>query len=78
MTNDNAPFEIYATSTNTSVTDDAHFSLPANTPNLTEKVVVMRSGNCSFSVKCQHAAQFGAYRFLIYEWVTRVHRPCIR
>ncbi|KAF9650862.1 subtilisin-like protease [Thelephora ganbajun] len=66
LTNRTTSFEIYATSTNTSSTDDACEPLPKDTPDLFNKVVIIRRGTCTFVLKCEHAAQFGAKPFLIY------------
>lgn len=62
------PFEIYATSTDTSSTNDACEPLPQDTPDLTSKVVVIRRGTCTFATKFGNAAKFGAKLFLLYKW----------
>ena len=73
LTNVTTPFEIYATSTNTSTVDDACDPLPENTPDLTDKVVVIRRGSCAFTTKCENAAKFGAKLIFIYKLVFAAH-----
>jgi len=73
LINETAPFEIYATSTNTSSTDDACEPLPEDTPDLTGKVVIIHRGTCAFVEKFEHAAKFGASLFLVYKWVSAVY-----
>ena len=67
--NDSTPLEMYATSSNTSVVGDACDPLPDTTPDLSNKVVVIRRGVCPFAQKCQNAEKFGAKLFLFYKWV---------
>lgn len=68
---------IYATSTNTSVTDDACNPLPSSTPNLANYVVIIRRGTCTFVSKLQNAAAFGAKYFLIYNNVEGAVDPSV-
>ncbi|TFK66528.1 subtilisin-like protease [Pluteus cervinus] len=57
---------IYATSTNTSVADDACDPLPDDTPDLSKYVVVVRRGSCTFGQKLDNLASKGANMTLIY------------
>ncbi|QRW07894.1 pyrolysin [Ceratobasidium sp. AG-Ba] len=62
---------IYATSTNTSIVDDACDPLPSSTPNLANYLVVMRRGTCDNTQKLANAAAFGAKISLIYDNLDR-------
>lgn len=57
---------IYATSTNTSITDDACSPLPSDTPDLSGYVVILHRGTCAFTQKLANAAAKGGKTFLIY------------
>ena len=76
--NDPTPLEMYATSTNTSVVGDACDALPDTTPDLSNKVVVIRRGVCTFFQKTQNAEKFGAKLFLFYKWVLLLRTLCVR
>lgn len=56
---------IYATSTDTSVPDDACNPLPDSTPDLGNYVVLIRRGTCTFLTKLANAAAKGAKYALI-------------
>ncbi|QRV93660.1 pyrolysin [Ceratobasidium sp. AG-Ba] len=58
---------LYATSSDTTVADDACNPLPATTPDLTNKLVIIRRGTCTFVSKLDNAAKFGAKYFLVYD-----------
>jgi hypothetical protein len=61
---------MYATSTDTSVVDDACDPLPNTTPDLSSMLVVIRySTVCAPIEQFQNAAKFGAQHFLLYRWV---------
>ena len=45
---------------------DACTALPANTPDLSKGIALIRRGSCQFAVKQANAAQFGAKRILFY------------
>ncbi|KAK0225536.1 pyrolysin [Armillaria fumosa] len=57
---------IYATSTDTSITDDACSPLPSDTPDLSGYVVILHRGTCAFTQKLDNAAAKGGKIFLIY------------
>ncbi|GEM09984.1 subtilisin-like protease [Rhodotorula toruloides] len=57
---------LYFTSTNTSVTNDACNPLPASTPDLSNRVVVVQRGTCGFTVKQQNVAAAGGKILLLY------------
>ncbi|CAE6497433.1 unnamed protein product [Rhizoctonia solani] len=58
---------IYATSQDPSVPDDACNPLPESTPDLSNYVVLIRRGTCTFAIKTANAATKGAKYFLIYD-----------
>jgi len=64
----NLPTElpIIPLSLDTSAPADGCSSLPANTPDLSKGIVLIRRGSCTFATKQANAAQFGAKRILIY------------
>ncbi|KZT21765.1 subtilisin-like protease [Neolentinus lepideus HHB14362 ss-1] len=64
--NISSPRPIYATSTDTTVADDACSPLPDDTPDLSDYLVVIRRGTCTFVTKLANAAAKGANAFLVY------------
>lgn len=60
-------YPIYATTTDLTKADDACDPLPASTPDLSDKVVLIRRGSCTFAQKLDNAAAKGAKVFLIYK-----------
>ncbi|QRW22547.1 pyrolysin [Rhizoctonia solani] len=62
-----AGLALYATSSDTTVADDACNPLPATTPDLSNRLVIIRRGTCTFVSKLDNAAKFGAKYFLIYD-----------
>lgn len=50
---------IYFTSTDPNVPNDACSPLPASTPNLSDKVVIVRRGTCDFTVKLANVGKAG-------------------
>ncbi|KAI3609470.1 hypothetical protein WG66_001257 [Moniliophthora roreri] len=58
---------VWATSNDTTITDDACNPLPASTPNLTDYIALIRRGNCTFVQKATNAFAKGAQTILIYE-----------
>ncbi|EKM75550.1 hypothetical protein AGABI1DRAFT_79685 [Agaricus bisporus var. burnettii JB137-S8] len=63
----NTTLPIFATSNSTTVVDDACAPLPNSTPDLSDKVVVIRRGTCTFVEKLTNAAEKGAQVVLIYD-----------
>ncbi|KAI0088139.1 subtilisin-like protease [Irpex rosettiformis] len=59
-------YPIYATSTDTTKANDACDPLPDSTPDLSDKVVLIRRGTCTFAQKLGNAAAKGGKVFLIY------------
>ncbi|CAE6507200.1 unnamed protein product [Rhizoctonia solani] len=59
--------QLYATSTDVDATADACESLPINTPNLSNRLVIIRRGTCLFDAKINNTAARGARYFLIYD-----------
>ncbi|KAG5637854.1 hypothetical protein DXG03_004305, partial [Asterophora parasitica] len=57
---------IYALSKNVSIPDDACNPLPADTPDLSPYVVIIRRGTCTFVTKLANIAAKGARVSLIY------------
>ncbi|KAF9446345.1 subtilisin-like protease [Macrolepiota fuliginosa MF-IS2] len=58
---------IFATSNSTTVVDDACNPLPDTTPDLSDKLVIIRRGTCTFAQKVANAAAKGAQVALIYD-----------
>ena len=58
--------EVYATSTNLNVADDACAPLPDSTPDLSNKVVVVGRGTCPFATKFQNVFAKGGKTVLVY------------
>jgi len=58
---------IYPLTLDTSIADDGCNPLPAGTPDLSNKVVLVRRGGCNFSQKQQNIAAFGASTILAYK-----------
>lgn len=57
---------IFATSTDTTVEDDACSALPDSTPNLSKYVVLIKRGGCSFGDKADNVIAHGAKYILYY------------
>lgn len=57
---------IYATSTDTTVVDDACNPLPDSTPDLSTFITVVRRGSCNFSVKLENIAAKGGKVAIVY------------
>ncbi len=60
---------VFATSNSTAVPDDACSPLLETTPDLSNKVVLIRRGTCAFADKLTNAAAKGAKVVVIYECV---------
>jgi hypothetical protein len=58
-------YPLYATSFNLTDDQDGCNPLPATTPNLTNHVVLIRRGTCSFANKTNYADAFGAAWVLV-------------
>ncbi|CAE6473946.1 unnamed protein product [Rhizoctonia solani] len=58
---------IYATSRDPTTADDACDLLPASTPDLSNYVVLIRRGKCTFTQKVINAAAKGGRYFLVYD-----------
>ncbi|OCH84198.1 subtilisin-like protease [Obba rivulosa] len=63
----NGTLPIFATSTDTTVVDDACDPLPDDTPDLSQFVVIVRRGTCTFVQKLTNVAAFGGNISLIYD-----------
>ncbi|PFH53699.1 hypothetical protein AMATHDRAFT_187018 [Amanita thiersii Skay4041] len=63
----NGPLPIFATSSDTTVADDACNPLPDNTPDLSQFLVVVRRGTCTFVQKLTNVAAKGGRVALIYD-----------
>ncbi|KAJ7646960.1 subtilisin-like protease [Roridomyces roridus] len=61
------PKKLYAISKDSTVVDDACNPLPADTPDLSEFVVLVRRGTCAFVDKLANIAAFGGNISLIYD-----------
>ncbi|CAE6487820.1 unnamed protein product [Rhizoctonia solani] len=62
-----AGLPIYATSSDSSVPNDACEPLSGNTPDLSNKLVLIRRGSCPFITKFTNAAAKGGKYFLVYD-----------
>lgn len=62
----NISLPLFATSFNTSNPTDACSPLPANTPDLSGHIVLIRRGTCAFTQKLQNVANKGARYVLVY------------
>ncbi|KAL3963463.1 hypothetical protein ACCO45_000467 [Purpureocillium lilacinum] len=62
----NVTLPIYATSLNTSITNDACKPLPDSTPNLGNKIVLIRMGTCLPYLQARYAGQKGANHIMFY------------
>ncbi|CAE6463384.1 unnamed protein product [Rhizoctonia solani] len=67
-----AGLSIYATSSDPNVPNDACDPLPDNTPDLSNRLVLIHRGGCSFVTKFDNAAAKGAKYFLVYNNVEGV------
>ncbi|EMD33648.1 hypothetical protein CERSUDRAFT_159874 [Gelatoporia subvermispora B] len=63
----NGTLPIFATSTDTTVVDDACDPLPDDTPDLSQFVVIVRRGTCTFVQKLTNVAAKGGNISLIYD-----------
>ncbi|PHH92819.1 hypothetical protein CDD83_4728 [Cordyceps sp. RAO-2017] len=63
---DNVTLPLYATSLDPAVADDACAPLPANTTDLSRRIVLIRRGSCTFADKATHAAARGARYIMFY------------
>ncbi|BGP55847.1 hypothetical protein JCM8202v2_003454 [Rhodotorula sphaerocarpa] len=66
---------LYFTSTDPTVQDDACSALPASTPDLSNKVVVVKRGTCDFTTKLANVAKAGGQVVLIYNAQGRIVIP---
>ncbi|KEP49742.1 minor extracellular protease vpr protein [Rhizoctonia solani 123E] len=58
---------IYATSNDPTTVDDACNPLPSDTPDLSDKLVLIHRGTCKYWIKFDNAAAYGARYFLLYD-----------
>ncbi|KAM0436627.1 hypothetical protein ACHAPT_002335 [Fusarium lateritium] len=63
---------LWALNYNTTVADDGCKPFPANTPDLSQKIVLLRRGSCTFEVKATNAAKFGAQYMMVYSDMDRL------
>ncbi|GAA5967711.1 hypothetical protein JCM11641_005742 [Rhodosporidiobolus odoratus] len=66
LSNLTGSYGLYFTSPNTSVKNDACTKLPASTPDLSNRVVVVQRGTCDFNVKLANIAAAGGKIVLVY------------
>ncbi|KAF8714638.1 Subtilisin-like protein, partial [Rhizoctonia solani] len=59
--------QLYATSSDVNITADACEPLPSNTPDLSNRLVVIRRGTCPFLTKVNNTAARGGRYFLVYD-----------
>ncbi|KAJ7282918.1 subtilisin-like protease [Mycena rebaudengoi] len=58
---------LYATSNDSTIVDDACNPLPESTPDLSDKIVLVRRGTCAFTDKIANIQAHGAKTALIYD-----------
>ncbi|KAK2611975.1 hypothetical protein QQS21_001940 [Conoideocrella luteorostrata] len=63
---DNVTLPIWALNLDPTVADDGCSPFPENTPNLSEYIVLLRRGTCTFVQKAQNAAAKGAKYLMLY------------
>lgn len=63
---DGVNLEAWAASYDTTKADDGCAPFPADTPDLSNKIVLIRRGTCAFTDKMNNAAAFGAKYVIIY------------
>lgn len=63
---DNVTLPLWALTLNTSVVDDGCSAFPDSTPDLNNKIVLLRRGTCTFVEKAQNAAAKGAKYLMLY------------
>ncbi|GAA5979678.1 hypothetical protein JCM5350_003809 [Sporobolomyces pararoseus] len=64
--NDTADYTLYFTSVDPGLKNDACKALPANTPDLSKRVVVVQRGTCDFNVKLANIGKAGGKIVLVY------------
>lgn len=62
----NVTLPLVAISYDTTVVDDACDPLPADTPDLSGKLVLIRRGTCTYTIKATNAAAYGAEYIVFY------------
>ncbi|PHH78656.1 hypothetical protein CDD82_2918 [Ophiocordyceps australis] len=62
----NVTLPLFATSLDASIKDDACSPLPDSTPNLANKIVLVRRGSCNFVNKAANVAAKGARYLMVY------------
>lgn len=62
----NVTLPLWAVSNTTTVVDDACSALPADTPDLSGYIVLIRRGTCTFATKANNVAAYGAQYVLFY------------
>jgi hypothetical protein len=73
----NISLPLWAVSKDSTITDDACEPLPADTPDLSEKLVLIRRGTCTFDTKAANVAAFGAKYILFYNNVPSLLSPSV-
>lgn len=63
---DNVSLPLWATSNDTTTESDACDALPADTPDLSGYIVLIRRGTCTFVTKAENAAAYGAKYIMFY------------
>lgn len=73
----NVSLPLWAVSKDSTIVDDACEPLPADTPDLTEKLVLIRRGTCTFDTKAANVAAFGAQYILFYNNAPSLTSPSV-
>lgn len=66
---------LYAVSLDTTVVDDACSAFPPTTPDLSDYVVLIQRGTCTFDTKVANAVAFGAKQIIFYNNVDGILQP---
>jgi hypothetical protein len=73
----NVSLPLWAVSKDSTITNDACEPLPADTPDLAGKLVLVRRGTCTFDTKAANVAAFGAQYILFYNNAPSLTSPSV-
>lgn len=73
----NVSLPLWAVSKDSTITNDACEPLPADTPDLAGKLVLIRRGTCTFDTKAANVAAFGAQYILFYNNAPSLTSPSV-
>jgi hypothetical protein len=73
----NVSLPLWSVSKDSTITNDACEPLPADTPDLAGKLVLIRRGTCTFDTKAANVAAFGAQYILFYNNAPSLTSPSV-